>query len=129
MQEWAKRATHLFLVIHELATISLKYGALSVDTGTSEVSVTVTNNDIEIVWTEQGGPDVVPPDGSAVMEAGSTRRFGTTFGVTRSFDWCGHSISLVDTAPINYGTTSALCINQYVVALEEANAVRIPSRA
>ncbi|PZM08956.1 sensor histidine kinase [Rhizobium tubonense] len=58
-------ATHLALVIHELATNSLKYGALSVGAGTLDVSGLLTGDDVEIVWTEQGGPEVVPPEGTA----------------------------------------------------------------
>jgi two-component sensor histidine kinase len=54
-------ANTLALVIHELATNSLKYGALSVDTGTLDVSCAPHDEKIVIVWTERGGPPVVPP--------------------------------------------------------------------
>jgi len=54
-------ATTLSLIIHELATNSLKYGALSVDTGTLDVSCTPNDDQIVIVWTERGGPPVVKP--------------------------------------------------------------------
>lgn len=53
-----KAATSLALVIHELATNSLKYGALSNDTGLLDISGALLDGDIEIVWSEQGG-DVV----------------------------------------------------------------------
>ncbi|HZX70914.1 MAG TPA: HWE histidine kinase domain-containing protein, partial [Rhodanobacter sp.] len=54
-------ATTLAFVVHELATNSLKYGALSAANGTLDVSCTTTPNDSEvvIVWTERGGPSVV----------------------------------------------------------------------
>ena len=52
-------ATNIALILHELATNSVKYGALSVRTGTIDISGTVTENDVVIVWTEQGGPEVV----------------------------------------------------------------------
>ncbi|MBU6268051.1 MAG: PAS domain-containing protein [Sphingomonadales bacterium] len=50
------------LVLHELATNAVKYGALSCESGT----VTVTGAPIapgrfEIVWRERGGPPVAPP--------------------------------------------------------------------
>ena len=57
-------ATTLALVIHELATNSLKYGALSVACGTLDVSCTADDSeDLVVVWTERGGPPVVAPRG------------------------------------------------------------------
>jgi two-component sensor histidine kinase len=58
-------ATTLSLVIHELATNSLKYGALSVETGTLDVSGCQDEDAIKIAWTERGGPAVEPPTDSA----------------------------------------------------------------
>ncbi len=54
-------ATNLALILHELATNSVKYGALSVDTGTVDITCTVVENDVVLVWTEHGGPAVVEP--------------------------------------------------------------------
>ncbi|SOC90439.1 Two-component sensor histidine kinase, contains HisKA and HATPase domains [Rhizobium sp. AN5] len=51
-----KSATGLALVIHELATNSLKYGALSTDAGLLDVSGTAGDGVIDIVWAEHGGP-------------------------------------------------------------------------
>jgi two-component sensor histidine kinase len=62
-------ATGLALVIHELATNSVKYGALSSDTGTLDISGIPDGDDVVIAWTEQGGPSVSPPKGEADMEA------------------------------------------------------------
>ncbi len=56
-------ATTLALVLHELATNSLKYGALSVPTGTLDVSSSPPGNEAVIVWTERGGPPVMAPTG------------------------------------------------------------------
>ncbi len=56
-------ATGLALVVHELATNSLKYGALSVPEGTLDVSGTMVGDDVEVIWTEQGGPAVAVPNG------------------------------------------------------------------
>ncbi|MGO4670719.1 sensor histidine kinase [Bosea sp. 2RAB26] len=57
-------ATTLALIIHELATNSLKYGALSAETGTLDVSGCSDDEEIKIVWTERGGPAVEPPNGA-----------------------------------------------------------------
>ncbi len=55
-------ATTLALVIHELATNALKYGALSAPSGTLDVSCsTQEEEEVVIVWTERGGPPVSPP--------------------------------------------------------------------
>ncbi len=54
-------ATSLALVVHELATNSVKYGALSVEGGTLDVSGTMVGDDVQVTWTEQGGPEVASP--------------------------------------------------------------------
>ena len=60
------------LAIHELATNSAKYGALSTEEGHLNVTWRVggvkAKPELEIVWLETGGPPVVPP---------SRRGFGT----------------------------------------------------
>jgi two-component sensor histidine kinase len=68
-------ATTLALVMHELATNSLKYGALSVETGTLDVACDSPGEDVVVVWTERGGPAVTTPKG--------TRGYGSKL-VTRS---------------------------------------------
>lgn len=50
-----KAATSLALVIHELATNSLKYGALSAEEGLLDISGSTVEDDAEILWSEQGG--------------------------------------------------------------------------
>jgi two-component sensor histidine kinase len=54
-------ANTLALVLHELATNSLKYGALSSATGTLDVSCADSDDEITMVWTERGGPPVAAP--------------------------------------------------------------------
>jgi two-component sensor histidine kinase len=56
-------ATTLALIVHELATNSVKYGSLSVSDGSLHVSCSEHNGEIAIVWTEQGGPPVYAPTG------------------------------------------------------------------
>ncbi|MET0709942.1 MAG: HWE histidine kinase domain-containing protein [Tardiphaga sp.] len=56
-------ATTLALVVHELATNSLKYGALSSPSGTLDVACALPDAEIVIVWTERGGPPVIAPVG------------------------------------------------------------------
>ncbi|MFB9979240.1 sensor histidine kinase [Mesorhizobium kowhaii] len=56
-------ATILALIIHELATNSLKYGALSAEEGTLDVSCSAQDDAVTVVWTESGGPLVETPAG------------------------------------------------------------------
>ena len=57
-------ATTLAMVVHELATNSLKYGALSAAAGTLDVSCAPPESEVVIVWTERGGPPVSAPAGA-----------------------------------------------------------------
>src|SRR3954447_17726962 len=54
-------STPLALIIHELATNSAKYGALSTSSGTLDVSCNAHEDEVSVVWTERGGPVVVAP--------------------------------------------------------------------
>jgi two-component sensor histidine kinase len=51
----------LVMALHELGTNALKYGALSVETGSIDVAWTAAEDEIHLSWRETGGPPVVPP--------------------------------------------------------------------
>ena len=53
-----RTATALAMIIHELATNSVKYGSLSAESGFLDVSSTMDGDDICITWAETGGPPV-----------------------------------------------------------------------
>lgn len=57
-----KAATTVALIFHELATNSLKYGALSSDAGTLDVSCSPDENVLTLMWAERGGPPVIAPE-------------------------------------------------------------------
>ena len=82
-----KAATGLALVIHELATNSMKYGALSVPVGTLDVSSVPEGDDIVLTWLEHGGPEVREPAddgfGSKLIDRSVTRQLGGTI----AYDW------------------------------------------
>lgn len=80
-------ATSVALIFHELATNSLKYGALSSDTGTLDVSGSSHGNDVEIVWTEQGGPAVEPPNGAGGYGSKLVVRSIGQLGGSIAYDW------------------------------------------
>ena len=81
--------TTLALVIHELATNSAKYGALSVASGTLDVSCNAREDEVTVLWTERGGPPVVAaaekPEGfgSQLVQ----RSMAAQLGGTITFDW------------------------------------------
>ena len=81
-------ASGLALVMHELATNSLKYGALSVEAGTLDISGTLVDDAIQIVWTERGGPQV--PTSEPAKGFGSRlvqRTVGGQFDGSIAYDW------------------------------------------
>jgi two-component sensor histidine kinase len=54
-------ANAIAMVVHELATNSLKYGALSVPAGLLDVSSDSQGDEVVITWTERGGPKTHSP--------------------------------------------------------------------
>jgi len=75
----AQTAVSLAMVIHELCTNAIKYGALSNESGTVDVGWTAEKADtgmvaLDFVWTEDGGPRVEAPDrrgfGTRLIERG-----------------------------------------------------------
>jgi two-component sensor histidine kinase len=64
----ARAATPLALVFHELATNSAKYGALSVEDGTIDLTITDQGQAMTLHWVEHGGP---PPAGELKEGFGS----------------------------------------------------------
>jgi two-component sensor histidine kinase len=80
-------ATSLALIVHELATNSLKYGALSSPAGTLDVSCAVHATDIVLVLTECGGPLVAKPVGDGGYGSRLLRSMTAQLGGTISCDW------------------------------------------
>ena len=72
----------LTLVMHELTTNAIKYGALSTRAGIINVAWKVTDdNDLKLRWMETGGPPVAAPTrkgfGSRLLEATVAAEHGT----------------------------------------------------
>jgi PAS domain S-box-containing protein len=80
-------AQTLALALHELATNTAKYGALSAASGRLTVNWRLEGRDLVIHWNEQGGPAVSPPTrqgfGTSAIVAGVKHQQG---GDVR-FDW------------------------------------------
>ncbi|MFN6980895.1 MAG: hypothetical protein ACK4NU_03115 [Brevundimonas sp.] len=74
--------------MHELATNSVKHGALSADSGLLDISCRIDDGVASIVWTERGGPVVKAPTaahgfGSQLLTRIMTRHFAGSV----DFDW------------------------------------------
>jgi two-component sensor histidine kinase len=53
-----RTATTLAMVVHELATNSVKHGALSAEAGSLDISSRADHTDLYVTWAETGGPEV-----------------------------------------------------------------------
>jgi two-component sensor histidine kinase len=86
-------ATTLALVVHELATNSLKYGALSSPTGTLDIACAAHDTEVVLVWTERGGPPVAAPDGEGGYGSKLLNRSMTLqLGGSISCDWSAEGV-------------------------------------
>ena len=86
-------ATALSLVFHELATNSLKYGALSMDTGSLDLSGLTDDDEVTLTWTERGGPAVKPPNdaggyGSKLLNRSVSGQLGGSI----AYDWSAKGV-------------------------------------
>ena len=81
-------ATTMALVVHELATNSVKYGALSEMNGTLDVSCTANDDDVVMLWTERGGPAVGAVKGPAGFGSKLiTQSVSDQLGGSIVYDW------------------------------------------
>ncbi len=74
----------LALVVNELATNAIKYGALAADEGTVAISWSTEDDQLSVRWEERGGAAVeAAPDrigfGSRLLDGTIVRQFGGTF--------------------------------------------------
>ena len=82
-------ALALTMIVHELTTNAIKYGALSNEEGRVTVDWTVAETRMDgevcdqfsLTWSEAGGPEVTPPDspgfGTRLIRSGITSKRGT----------------------------------------------------
>lgn len=81
-------ATGLGLVIHELATNSMKYGALSSPTGTLDVTSTADDGEVTLTWLERGGPEVKVPGAAEGFGSKLVRRsVAGQLGGSIAYEW------------------------------------------
>lgn len=81
-------ASTLAMIVHELATNSMKHGALSSPEGTLDVTGRTEGEDVHIIWSEAGGPSV--PHAPELTGFGSRmikRSTASQLGGSLSYDW------------------------------------------
>lgn len=88
-------AQTLALALHELATNTAKYGALSVATGRLNVAWHRDGHELVIRWREEGGPKVSPPErrgfGTSAIISGVEQQQGGKV----TFDWKAEGLDCV----------------------------------
>jgi two-component sensor histidine kinase len=83
-----RTAMTLAMVVHELATNSVKYGALSCAEGFLDVSCRTDGDHLDLVWAETGGPAVAgTPELSGFGSRLVARSVASQLGGELSYDW------------------------------------------
>lgn len=94
-----KRGLAMALAIHELATNSLKYGALSAPAGNLLLHLTIKAGTLQFDWQESGGP---PASAPTVVGFGTrlyTENLASAFGGQVGIEYRGDGLQLRLTAP------------------------------
>jgi len=100
-------AQTLALVLHELITNSVKYGALSALTGRLKVKWDVEAGSLQLLWEESGGPPVNKPESRGFGTRSVIASIESQLGGRADFDWypaglvCRISVPLVQGAQIH----------------------------
>lgn len=83
-----KAATTLAMVVHELATNSVKHGALSSDTGSLDLSGRTEEDEVHLIWSETGGPEIDhQPEMAGFGSRMVLRSVATQLGGSLRYDW------------------------------------------
>jgi two-component sensor histidine kinase len=81
-------ATTLAMVVHELATNSVKHGALSAHSGALDVSGCTQDDEVHLTWSETGGPRVHQEPEMAGFGSRMIRRsVAAQLGGSLVYDW------------------------------------------
>jgi len=86
-------AQTLALVLHELITNSVKYGALSALSGRLRVQWDVQADELQLLWEERGGPPVNKPASRGFGTRSVIASIESQLGGRADFDW--HPAGLV----------------------------------
>jgi two-component sensor histidine kinase len=94
--------TTLALVLHELATNAVKYGALSTPAGRVLIRCEEVGDRFSLTWQEQGGPPISgPPTQQGFGTILSGRAAATQLGADIAHDWRAEGLVLKMTIPLS----------------------------
>ena len=83
-----RTASTLAMLIHELATNSVKYGALSCAEGSLDISSRAEGDQIHVVWAETGGPAITGhPELAGFGSKLIARTVASQLGGQLTYDW------------------------------------------
>ncbi len=83
-----RAATTLAMVVHELATNSVKHGALSSGSGSLNISSRSDDVDLVVIWAETGGPEVTAdPEMRGFGSKLIARSLASQFQGALDYDW------------------------------------------
>jgi two-component sensor histidine kinase len=83
-----RTATTLAMVVHELATNSVKHGALSSDTGSLDLTGRSEGDDLHLIWSENGGPEIdQEPEMAGFGSRMVLRSVANQLGGSLTYDW------------------------------------------
>lgn len=88
-------ATTMALIVHELATNALKYGALSVAEGTLDIAGQDAETHLILTWIEQGGPAVnAPSSGDGFGSIMIKRAVAGQLDGRLAYDWASSGLAV-----------------------------------
>ena len=97
----AKHALTLGMAIHELATNAAKYGALSTENGVVDVGWEVDGEQLQITWSESGGPPVMPPKRNGFGRLLIERVLAADLEGDVRMDFAGEGLKCVISVPLS----------------------------
>lgn len=106
-----QQAVSLSLVLHELCTNAVKYGALSVPSGKVEVSWNTAvdghgQRHMNLLWAESGGPAVAKPDRKGFGTRLLARTFGSESAGRANVDFRPEGLRCVVEMPLSHALES-----------------------
>lgn len=101
VQVGPKAATSIALILHELATNSLKYGSLSALEGVVHASGELRGETYSLTWTEAGGPRVLaPPEHKGFGSILMGRSVTGSLGGDVEMDWSAEGLCVRMRVPV-----------------------------
>lgn len=83
-----RTASTLAMVVHELATNSVKHGALSAEAGALDISSSADDEDVFVIWAETGGPALDErPEMRGFGSQMISRSVASQLGGSLDYDW------------------------------------------